>query len=369
MMMAILYFFNFAKVSANVVSHKLSERIQSVIDGLSKLGADLGAFVDSNTANKDKNIALQNALEQTHAHNAWFTPKNTLTALGAWGALLQPQPLEVWLSKYALTNDRDSTVGIVMAGNLPLVGFHDLLCVLISGHKALVKLSSKDQFLIPELVNMMTKYLPQWSGKVRYCNDQLKGYDKVIATGSNNSGRYFEYYFRDKPHIVRKNRSSLAVLTGKESEKELKGLAKDITLYFGLGCRSVSKILVPKDYDFDILFGALYKHKDIIHHNGYANNYDYNKAIFLMNQEPLLDNGFLILKEDNRISSPIACLYYRYYDDRLEVEQTIAANREDIQCVVSSSDENSHVLFGEAQYPQLHDYADNIDTMDLLLKN
>ena len=219
------------------------------------------------------------------------------------------------------------------------------------------------------MIDILQSKFPEIKERVRFVSDQLGSVDKVIATGSNNSSRYFSYYFKDIPHIIRKNRNSVAVLTGDESDEQLAGLADDICLYFGLGCRSVSKIWVPKDYDFDILFDALYKHKDIIYHNGYANNYDYNKAIFLMNQEPLLDNGFLILKEDNRISSPIACLYYSYYNDRLEVEQTIASNREDIQCVVSSRDENTHVNFGQAQYPQLHNYADNIDTMDLLLKN
>ena len=350
-------------------SHKLSERIQSVIDGLSKFGSDLRVFADPNTANEDKHTALQNAVDQSHVHNAWFTPNNTLTALNAWGNLLQPQPLQNWLSHYTIDRDYDSTVGIVMAGNLPLVGFHDLLCVLVSGHKAAVKLSSKDAFLIPVLVDMLTKHLPEWKDNVTFCKDQLKGYDKVIATGSNNSGRYFEYYFRDKPHIVRKNRSSLAVLTGKETEEDLKGLAQDITLYFGLGCRSVSKILVPKDYDFDPLFNALYEAKDCINHHAYANNYDYNRAIFLMGEANMLDNGFLLVKQDSRLASPVGCLYFDYYDNIDQAEDYVSEMYSDIQCIVGNIDKITTVPFGSAQYPKLNDYADGVDTLSFLLKN
>ncbi|MGB0260641.1 MAG: acyl-CoA reductase [Flavobacteriaceae bacterium] len=340
-----------------------------MIHGLSQLGCDLRAFVDPNRTDKSEFQDLQNAVDKSQAHNAWLTPTNTLIALGAWGDLLQPEALEEWLSNYSFEKDPDSTVGIVMAGNLPLVGFHDLLCVLISGHKAAIKLSSKDAFLIPVLVDRMTKQLPKWKGKVIFCENQLKGYDKVIATGSNNSGRYFEYYFRDKPHIVRKNRSSLAVLTGTETEEDLKGLAQDITLYFGLGCRSVSKILVPKDYDFDPLFNALYEAKDCINHHAYANNYDYNRAIFLMGEANMLDNGFLLVKQDSRLASPVGCLYFDYYDNIEQAEDYVSEISSDIQCVVGNIDKITTVPFGSAQYPKLSDYADGVDTLSFLLKN
>ena len=345
-------------------SDKSKDKIHSLIEAFDHLGDQL-----RNHVNYKATRALSEAVEAARIQNAWFTTSNIHSAFRNWGDILRHKTISNWLSAYPTAKWSNQTVGLVLAGNLPLVGFHDVVCVLLSGHRAVIKLSSKDKALIPAFINILESKFPEINDRVQFVNDQLGSVDKVIATGSNNSSRYFSYYFKDIPHIIRKNRNSVAVLTGNESDEQLAGLADDICLYFGLGCRSISKIWVPKDYDFDILFGALYKHKDIIHHNGYANNYDYNKAIFLMNQEPLLDNGFLILKEDDRISSPIACLYYNYYDDRLEVEQTIAANREDIQCVVSSSDETSPVLFGEAQYPQLHDYADNIDTMDLLLKN
>ena len=345
-------------------SDKSKDKFHSLIEAFDHLGDQLRSHV-----NAIATPSLNEAVEAARIQNAWFTTSNVHSAFRNWGDVLRSQTITRWLSNYRTAEWGNQTVGLVLAGNLPMVGFHDLVCVLFSGHQAVIKLSSKDKVLIPTMIDILQSKFPEIKERVRFVSDRLGSVDKVIATGSNNSGRYFSYYFKDLPHMIRKNRNSVAVLTGDESDEQLAGLADDICLYFGLGCRSVSKIWVPKDYDFDILFGALYKHKDIIHHNGYANNYDYNKAIFLMNQEPLLDNGFLILKEDDRISSPIACLYYSYYENRLEVEQTIAANREDIQCVVSSSDDNNHVFFGKAQYPQLDDYADNIDTMELLLKN
>ena len=350
-------------------SDKYKDKINNLIDAFDFLGKQLRSHIDK----KPKAVKLTTSLDKTEevarVKNSWFTRANIHSAFRNWGNVLCRDTMINWLSAYPRPEWNNQTVGLVLAGNLPLVGFHDVICVLLSGQKAAIKLSSRDKILIPALIDILQSKFPEINERVQFISDQLGPVDKVIATGSNNSSRYFSYYFKDIPHIIRKNRNSVAILTGDETEEQLAGLADDICLYFGLGCRSVSKIWAPKDYDFDILFGALYKHKDIINHNGYANNYDYNKAIFLMNQEPFLDNGFLILKEDSRISSPIACLYYSYYDDRLEVEQTIAVNREDIQCVVSSRDENNHVFFGQAQYPQLHDYADNIDTMNLLLKN
>ena len=350
-------------------SDKSKDKIHKLIDAFDYLGKQLRSHIDSQSSEVKPTTSLDKVVEAAHIHNAWFTLANIHSAFRNWGDVLRRETMVNWLSAYPTPEWNNQTVGLVLAGNLPLVGFHDVICVLLSGHQAVIKLSSKDKVLIPALIDILQSKFPDIKERVRFVSDQLGSVDKVIATGSNNSSRYFSYYFKDIPHIIRKNRNSVAVLTGDETEEQLAGLADDVCLHFGLGCRSVSKIWVPKGYDFDILFDALYKHKDIINHNGYANNYDYNKAIFLMNQEPLLDNGFLILREDNRISSPIACLYYSYYDDRLEVEQTIADNRENIQCIVSSADENSRVLFGEAQYPQLHDYADNIDTMELLLKN
>ena len=350
-------------------SDKSKDKIYNLIDAFDFLGKKLRSHIHSKPGEVKPTTSLDKAVEAAHIQNAWFTQGNIHSAFRNWSNVLCRETILNWLSAYPNPEWNNQTVGLVLAGNLPLVGFHDVICVLLSGHQAAIKLSSKDKILIPALIGILQSKFPEIKQRVRFVRDQIDSVDKIIATGSNNTSRYFSYYFKDIPHIIRKNRNSVAVLKGDESDEQLAGLANDICLYFGLGCRSVSKIWVPKDYEFNIFFNALYKHKDIIHHNGYANNYDYNKAIFLMNQEYLLDNGFLILKEDNRISSPIACLYYSYYDDFLEVEQTIADNQEDIQCVVSTHDENTHIYFGQAQYPKLHDYADNIDTMDFLLKN
>ena len=349
-------------------SNKSADKIISLIDAFDHLGQQLNKYVNKQATNHEAAAILDEATQAAQVQNPWFTKDNINTAVVNWAALLQRDILTNWISPYQQVKWTDDVVGLVLAGNLPLVGLHDLICVLLSGHKAVVKLSSKDKVLIPALIRILQHSFAEINERVQFVNDRLGQVDKVIATGSNNSSRYFSYYFKNIPHIIRKNRNSVAVLTGEETEEQLAGLADDICLYFGLGCRSVSKLWVPEDYDFDILFGALFRHKDMILHNGYANNYDYNKAIFLMNQEAILDNGFVILKEDERISSPIACLYYSYYKERSEVYQLISTNREDIQCVVSTTGNNT-VLPGKAQCPQLNDYADNIDTMEVLLKS
>ncbi|MDC3079522.1 acyl-CoA reductase [Flavobacteriaceae bacterium] len=349
-------------------SNKSADKINSLIDAFDHLGQQLNNYANQKAVNPKASAILDEATSAAQVQNPWFTKDNIYTAFLNWAALLKRDVLTNWISGYQQVKWTDDIVGLVLAGNLPLVGLHDLICVLMSGHKAVVKLASKDKVLIPALVRILQHSFNEINDRVQFVNDSLGQVDKVIATGSNNSSRYFSYYFKNIPHIIRKNRNSVAVLTGKETEDQLAGLADDICLYFGLGCRSVSKIWVPEGYDFDFLFRALFRHKDMIHHNGYANNYDYNKAIFLMNQEAILDNGFVILKEDERISSPIACLYYSYFKDRSDVDRLISTNYEDIQCIVSTTG-NDYVLPGRAQCPQLNDYADNVDTMEVLLKS
>ena len=349
-------------------SNKSAVKIKSLIEAFDYLGQQLDKYAKQEATNPEVNAILDHATQVAQVQNPWFTKVNINTSVVNWAALLQRDLLTNWISGYQQAKWTDDAVGLVLAGNLPLVGLHDLICVLLSGYKAVVKLSSKDKVLIPALVRILQHNFAEINERVQFVNERLGQVDKVIATGRNNSSRYFSYYFKNIPHIIRKNRNSVAVLTGEETEEQLAGLSDDICLYFGLGCRSVSKIWVPENYDFDILFGALFRHKDMIHHNGYANNYDYNKAIFLMNHEVILDNGFIILKEDERISSPIACLYYSYYTDRSEVDHQILTNREKVQCVVSTKGNNT-VFPGKAQCPQINDYADNIDTMEVLLKS
>ena len=349
-------------------SNKSAVKIKSLIEAFDYMGQQLDKYAKQEATNPEVNAILDHATQVAQVQNPWFTKANINTSVVNWAALLKRDLLTNWISGYQQAKWTDDAVGLVLAGNLPLVGLHDLICVLLSGYKAVVKLSSKDKVLIPALVRILQHNFAEINERVQFVNERLGQVDKVIATGRNNSSRYFSYYFKNIPHIIRKNRNSVAVLTGEETEEQLAGLSDDICLYFGLGCRSVSKIWVPENYDFDILFGALFRHKDMIHHNGYANNYDYNKAIFLMNHEVILDNGFIILKEDERISSPIACLYYSYYTDRSEVDHQILTNREKVQCVVSTKGNNT-VLPGKAQCPQINDYADNIDTMEVLLKS
>jgi hypothetical protein len=249
-----------------------------------------------------------------------------------------------------------------MAGNIPMVGFHDLLCVLISGHKALLKLSKDDNLLLPAVLKLWMKIYPEGKDRVAFTDGVLKDFDAVIATGSTNTSRYFESYFSKYPHIIRKGRNSVAVLDGSESEEELTLLGKDIFDYFGMGCRNVTKLYLPADFDLNRFFQAIYGFADIVNHNKYANNYDYHKSLWLLNQDPILDNGFVLLKEDKKIASPIGALYYERYNDMNQVMQELAEKSEEIQCIVGKN----QVPFGNSQCPMLHDYADGVDTMKFL---
>ena len=342
----------------------------NTIDAFVKLGKYLTDFCDKcYSENAEVDSELKEIVERAGHHNGWFTEDNILFSLQQWGDLLTEENLKEWLSNYSFSNEsKPKTVGIVMAGNIPLVGFHDFLCVLLSGNKVLAKLSSNDKILLPHLSKYLVLQEPSLVDKIEFIDGKMENFDAVIATGSNNTSRYFEYYFGNKPNIIRKNRNSVAVLTGNETEEELKALGEDIFRYYGLGCRNVSKIFVPVNYDFDALFDALYHYKDIIHQHKYANNYDYNKAVYLMSEFKILDNGFLVLKEDEALTSPIAALFYSNYGDETSLREKLDELDEQIQCVVSSGIRENEVNFGETQKPSLKDYADEIDTMDFLLK-
>ncbi len=305
-------------------------------------------------------------IETANHTNRWFTKGNVLFAIESWANALTENNLNKWLSVYDFSNVQPKNIGLVLAGNIPLVGFHDFLCVLISGHKVVVKTSTNDKILIQFLAKYLQNIDDYYTDKIIFTEDKLTGFDAVIATGSNNTARYFEYYFRDKPSIIRKNRNSIAILSGNETLEELQLLGKDIFTYFGLGCRNVSKLFVPKNYDFKLFFEAIYAFKDVIFYDKYANNYDYNKAVYLMSLYQILDNEFLLLKEDSSLSSPIATLFYEYYDDIQELKDVISQNSENIQCVVSNFLPNTEA-FGKAQQPELWDYADNIDTLKWLI--
>lgn len=316
-----------------------------------------------------KTEQFNDIFEKAEQQNSWFTRANVIFAFKSWSDALSENNVKQWLSQYQLPQTTSSKkILIIMAGNLPLVGLHDLLCVLVTGHKAIVKLSSNDCVLLPYLITQMKTFAPEWTEAVTFTDDKVTEYDAVIATGSDNTARYFEYYFGKKPHIIRKNRHSVAVLTGKETPEELFALGKDIFLYYGLGCRSISKLFVPKGYDFNLLFQAIYPYKDIIQEQKYANNYDYNKAVYLMSLFQLLENGFLLLKEDEHYGSPIATLFYEYYTDVDSLKEKLTTDAEKIQCVVAHNFTTEEVAFGETQTPQLWDYADGVDTLNFLLK-
>lgn len=349
--------------------NKLNNRIIA----FSKLGDFLSQFtskgiIKNNTiAHNDLFFdAFKMQVERAVEFNGWFTLKNVLFSCEGWSKSLTKNNLEDFTSSYSLDKIQPSTIAIIMAGNIPLVGFHDFLSVLLSGHSVVVKQSSNDKHLLPILAKYLQYVNADFKGKIKFTEEKLDGFDAVIATGSSNTARYFDYYFDKYPSIIRENRNSVAVLTGNESEEELLALSDDIFTYFGLGCRSVSKIFIPQDYNFDKLFNAVYKHKDIIDNARYANNYDYNKAVYLMSLFDLLENGFLMLKEDKSYSSPISSLFYEKYDDIETLKTQLEADKNKIQCIVANNFIESEIKFGETQKPKLTDFADSVDTLEFL---
>ncbi|APG59654.1 acyl-CoA reductase [Christiangramia salexigens] len=311
---------------------------------------------------------LDEKIDRAIHHNGWFNRENIIFSLKQWSEALTENNLKLWLDKYDLSNSGGKTVGIVMAGNIPLVGFHDFISVLVTGHKVLVKLSSSDKLLLPVIAKYLMQLDSRYEERILFTEEKLENFEAVIATGSNNTARYFEYYFKKRPNIIRKNRNSVAVITGDETQEELSRLGEDIFRYYGLGCRNVSKLYVPENYDFDSFFKAIYDWNPLINQDKYANNYDYNKAVYLMSEFKLLDNGFLMLKEDESFGSPIATLFYEQYSSKEELSQQLESNSEKIQCVVKNKPEHADVLFGNTQKPKLWDYADDIDTIQFLSK-
>lgn len=271
-----------------------------------------------------------------------------------------------WTERYPALEEqsRPRDVAVIMAGNIPLVGFHDFLSVLISGNRIIAKTSSKDPDLIVFIGDILGEINPSFREMIMFTDGQLKEFDAVIATGSDNSSRYFEYYFRKYPHIIRRNRNSIGIIEGNETGAELSGLGADIFLYFGLGCRSISKIWVPEGYDVKALAESWSEYAYLINHNKYANNYDYNKAIFIVNRDKYIDTGFLLCRDDSRLASPVSVLHYEYYYSTDSVIRETEQLRDSIQCIAG----RNHIPFGRTQMPELWDYADGVDTLEFLLK-
>lgn len=305
-------------------------------------------------------------IQTAKSHNGWFTRDNIHFSLKSWADALTQENLNTWTSEYTFNKTPTKTIGLVLAGNIPLVGFHDFLSVLISGNNVVAKLSSNDQLLLPILAEYLIAVEPKFEKHIRFTKERLTNFNAVIATGSNNTARYFEYYFGKYPNIIRKNRNSVAILTGNETQQQLEKLADDIFRYFGLGCRNVSKLYVPKNYNFDSFFKAVFSWNSVIKDNKYMNNYDYNKAVYLMSKFNLLDNEFLLLKEDTNYSSPISVLFYETYENIDQIKGILKTESQNIQCIVSNIGIKDEIDFGETQNPQLWDYADNVDTLEFL---
>jgi len=346
----------------------LEKRIEAFV----KLGNFLSQF--SRKKVEQKNDILYNELffeslkllvKRAKETNGWFTEDNILYALESWSKQLTYNTINKWTAPYTLNVTDSKIIAVIMAGNIPLVGFHDFLSVLLSGNKVLIKLSSNDKHFLPLIAKYLEHVEPGFKGYIQFSEEKLEGFDAAIATGSNNTARYFDFYFGKYPNIIRKNRNSVAIISGNETQEELNKLGEDIFRYFGLGCRSVSKLFVPKNYNFDKLFKAIFDYKELINYTKYQNNYDYNKTVYLMSEYKLLENGFLILKEDISYSSPIATLFYEYYDNLDSLKRKLQDDTNDIQCVVSNVLENA-VPFGQTQQPSLTDYADGVDTLEFL---
>ena len=340
------------------------------IKAFSELGLLFDDFLKNNDKSEYKNWvnSLKTTVSNAYKFNNWFEKKNILLSLESWKNELNEKNITDWTSKYQIDDYSNKTVAIIMAGNIPLVGFHDFLCASLLNFNCIIKMSSDDKILFPFIIKFLNHIIPGFEKKNKLTEKKLTDFDAVIATGSDSSFKYFNYYFEKYPSILRKNRHSIAVLNGKESNNELDLLSNDIFQYFGMGCRSVSKIFVPKEYSFDPLFKSFFKYKYVMNNNRYMNNYDYNKAVFLMSNFKFVENGFKILKEDKKLGSPIACLFYENYNNIEEIKNYIKTNSQNLQCIVTNISLKNKVDFGSTQKPKLNDYADNIDTVKFLLK-
>lgn len=300
-------------------------------------------------------------INRQFSYNGWFVKENVKQSLLAIGQQISSDNLTKWVNQYSFS-EKPKKVAVIMAGNIPLVGFHDFLSVLLSGHHVVAKLSSDDATLLPKLSEALVQFVPNLKSRITFSQGKLGEIDAVVATGSNNSLKYFEQYFGKYPHIFRRNRTSVAILNGNETKEELASLGNDIFSYFGLGCRNVSFCWIPESFELNRFFEAIVEYGDVVNNNKYGNNYDYNKAVYLMNRVPLLDNNFFLLRESDDLFSPLSMLHYKRYSSISDIEAFLELHKEEIQVVVG----NDYIPFGQAQSPSLMDYADGVDTMQWL---
>ena len=326
--------------------------------------SQLGDFL----LNPDNSETIKQYFYSARNENAWFTEDNVkLAIINVAQYYLNKDSLEHFVSENNISeNTNPKRVGIVMAGNIPLVGFHDLLCVVLSGNIALIKLSSSDSVLMKFIINKLFELNPEFKNSIQLA-DRLNAAEALIATGSDNTAKHFEYYFAKIPNIIRRNRTSIAILNGEETRTELGNLGNDIFQYFGLGCRNVSKLYVPKGYQFDKLFESIEYWSTIQLHHKYNNNYDYNKSILLVNKIHHLDNGFLLIREEPTLVSAISVCHFEYYENDQQLNAMLESQKEKIQCIVSKERNFDNSFdFGEAQSPKLNDFADGVNTIEFL---
>jgi hypothetical protein len=333
----------------------LKERIVEIF---TELGKQLQLLPDAELLSWKKEAEIK---------NKWFTEDNVQNALNGIIFLLRKDNLEKWLSTYNFPASSNKKIGVVMAGNIPMVGFHDMLCVLLAGHTLVAKLSSDDSVLLKKIAGLIIAIEPELENRIQF-TERLNDVDALIATGSDNTAKHLDYYFSKVPRIIRRNRVSVAVLTGKESKEELMALGGDMLQYYGLGCRNVSKIFIPKEMTLNHIYEAIEPWKKVADNVKYGNNYDYNRSIFLLKTILHLDNGFLLAIETEELVSAIAVFYYEKYNSIEDVKLKLKKQEEKIQCVVAKDGiiEKS-IPFGSAQQPYPWDYADGIDTMKFLL--
>ena len=347
-------------------------RLKDRIHAFAQLGVVLNTMSNKGVRKQGSTLGkLDQLVCDAFFHNGWFTEEYVRLAIENIGKMLCSSSMEGWLKPYEeeikKAKKNPKHIGVIMAGNIPLAGFHDMLCVLVADHKFIGKLSSKDDKLLPAIADLLIEIEGGFSDKIEFTHDKLENADAIIATGSNNTSRYMEYYFGKYPHIIRKNRNSVAVLNGKETKEDLELLGHDIFTYFGLGCRNISKLYLPKGYELNRFFEGMVGFTKIMENNKYANNFDYHRSIYLMGQVPILENNLVILKEDPNIASPVATLHYEFYTDKGELINQLKQELDQIQCVVSNeNDIPGCIPFGTAQEPVVNDYADGIDTVQFL---
>jgi len=346
--------------------------LQQRINAFVQLGLFINRHFNTNYNQNEIQLhqGLDKLIETANIYNNWFIPQFVNTAIANIGSMLTQKQLDNFCKENNVENDASissvsnkKTVAVICAGNIPIVGFHDVMCVLLSGNKVLIKLSSDDDILLPFFLKLLTHYEPQLENKILFAQQKLANFDAVIATGSNNTSNYFNFYFGKYPNIIRKNRTSIAVLSGNETAEDFKNLANDIFLYFGLGCRSVSKLLVPKNYNFNLFFESIVDYGFIINNKKYGNNYDYHRAIYLLEQIPFLDNNFLMIKQSADLHSPVGVLYYDFYENETDISNYLTKHAEQIQCVVGKN----YISFGYSQQPVITDFADNTNTLKFLV--